>query len=230
MSRNWPASLPALRPRCRWVPRPGRPPGGRPRAAAWPRTHRLARPRTGRATRCRAGGAACRIPTSPGWNRVISNPVASATPDMSQRGTNGGGPRKIAWARCFQSVGFTPAACRLIARILAFPAPFKMPPSSPWQTGTVAMPGTGGAVRGDPGDLLTLWAVMTILSFQPALTCVRVFECVPPPGPSVQGPVLSAAGTAGGCDGSERRSSPARVPGRLSCVLCLEARDRARRA
>ena len=52
--------------------------------------------------------------SSPGRNRVTPKPVASTTPDTSQPSTNGGDPRKIRCARCFQSVGFTPAACTRI--------------------------------------------------------------------------------------------------------------------
>jgi hypothetical protein len=42
---------------------------------------------------------------------------------------------------------------------------FKLPPSCLWLTGTVAMQGTGGAVRVIPSDLVTLWAVVPILPF-----------------------------------------------------------------
>jgi hypothetical protein len=38
------------------------------------------------------------------------------TPDTSQPRTNGGGRRKIWWARCFQSVGLTPGSRRAWAR------------------------------------------------------------------------------------------------------------------
>src|SRR5215469_14359649 len=49
--------------------------------------------------------------SSPGLTSVTPYPTASTTPDTSQPSTNGGGPRKILRARCFQSVGFSPAAC-----------------------------------------------------------------------------------------------------------------------
>ncbi len=48
--------------------------------------------------------------SSPGANAATPMPIASTTPETSQPRTKGGSPRKPPVARCFQSVGLTPAA------------------------------------------------------------------------------------------------------------------------
>ncbi len=48
--------------------------------------------------------------SSPGSYRVTPTPTASTTPETSQPSTKGGCPRNPPVARCFQSVGLTPAA------------------------------------------------------------------------------------------------------------------------
>lgn len=48
--------------------------------------------------------------SSPGLKAATPIPVSSTVPETSQPRTKGGSPRKIPNSRCFQSVGFSPAA------------------------------------------------------------------------------------------------------------------------